>query len=385
MTDANTDNQPESAGGEAASFDSNGSMTLNTGTPQAPAPTNPIVGGEKGAQSAKTISEVIQEKIDATAEGKKPAKAAAEKTATEKTDATKTDATAPVVTADGKPAYVPNYKYKVAGQEKELDPFWHSVVKDAESEKKVKELLTKVDAFDFVKGKQVHYEQQFNQVSGDYEALNGTVARFDQAVAKDDLSSAFRLAGIPKEKIFQWVHKQLQFESLPPEQKAAIQEAEEARNQTSDYETKLSQMEQKYQTQAVQARTMQLDMVLLKPEISQFANAWDQNAEPGNTFRDTVANEARRVYYDSLNSGQGPIDLSPEQAVAMVMKRFGKFVSVGEPTAAQSPQAASQTVIQTQKGTPPVIPNVQGKSASPIKKAFKSLDELRAHEKSMPG
>ena len=369
MTDATTSSSPESASVSAASPDANGSMTLNTGVPKTAAPENPIVGGENGV--GKSVSDILREKVDGAS---KDAKAPADRAANEPAAAA---APAPVVPADVKPAYVPNLKYKVAGQEKDLDPFWHPLVKDPESEKKVKELLSKVDAFDFVKGKKDHFEQQYATLNGDYEALSTTVNRFDSSLKNGDLTSAFRIAGINKEQVFKWVNQQLQYMELPPEQRAQIEAAENARAQNFDYEEKLSRMENQYQTQAVQTRTMQLDMALMKPEVATFATSWDQNAEPGFTFRDTVAQEARRIYYES---GQ---DLSPEQAVAMVMGKFGRFVTAGEAAGVQPPQAATPAPrVQT---PPPVIPNVTGKAASPIKKAFKNLDELRAHEKSMPG
>lgn len=356
VTDAITSNQQESAGASAASTGANDSSQA--------------LSAQGSAEAAsKTVSEIIQDKIDGAdskASGKKAASAAAATPIV--------DPAAPVIP----PAFTPNFKYKVAGQEKELDKFWQSFVKDADSEKKIKDVLTKVDAFEFIKGKKDHFENQYNTLSGDYEAMSSTVNRFDQSVKGGDLSSAFRIAGIPKEQVFKWVHQQLQFEGLPPEQKAQIEAAENARSQQFDLEDKFSRMEKQYQTQAVQARTMQLDMALMKPEVAAIASAWDQNAEAGFTFRDTVAQEARRVYYES---GQ---DLSPEQAVAMVMNRFGRFVGSGAQS--DNTQLAQSTVVTGKSSSPPpVIPNVSGKAASPIKKVAKSLDDIRAIERAMPG
>jgi len=117
---------------------------------------------------------------------------------------------------------------------------------------------------------------------------------------------------------------------------------------------------------------MQLDVSLSKPDVSRFAEAWDSNSGQAGAFRQFVIEEAKKVYYDTQQ------DLSPDQAIAMVMQRFGKFLNVGD-TTMQAPQAQS---IQSQQAKP-VIPNVTGKASSPIKKVPKSLDDLRRLAKEM--
>lgn len=273
-----------------------------------------------------------------------------------------------VVGADGKVSYVPNFKYRAAGVEKEVDPFFHGLIKDAESEKKVKDFFTKADAFEFVNGKNKEFEKNFGSLQSDYNQVSGVVSKFNGAVASDDLSSAFRLAGITKEKVFQWTQKQLQIMDMPPEQRQQHEQFEQATRQKSELEEKVQALEQKYQGQAVQARTMQLDSALSRPDVAKFADAWDRNTGPG-SFKNFVVEQAQQVYYTSQQ------DISPEQAVQLVMQRFGKLVNVGE-TAAQSSQVVAQAAGQ-QQTTPPVIPNVPGKAASPIKKVPRSIDDLK--------
>lgn len=282
-------------------------------------------------------------------------------------DAASASSATPVVGADGKVSYVPNYKYKAALQEKELDPFFHSLVKDPDSEKKVKDLFTKVDAFDFIKTKKEQVEQQLQSLAGDYENVQTTVSRFNDSVSRGDLSSAFRVAGITKEAVFKWTQQQLQLMEMPPEQRQQFEQFEEAQSQKYNLEQQVSNLQKQYEQQAVQARAVQLDVALSRPEVARFSEAWDRNAEPG-SFKNFVIEEAKKVYYDTRQ------DLSPEQAIGMVMQRFGKFLNTGD-TVVQSPQAVPQVNgFQQQK---PVIPNVAGKAASPIKKVPRSIDDLK--------
>jgi hypothetical protein len=274
------------------------------------------------------------------------------------------------------PTYTPNFKYKAAGQEKEIDPLFQAIIKDAETETKVKDIFSKIDAFDFMKQKTQAMEKEFGSLATDYDAVATTVDKFNKSVAENDLTSAFRLANITKEQVFKWTQQQLRqmdrLSQMSPEERQEYQQLEEARQSKSELEERVQQIQQQYESQAVQARTMQLDMTLSRPEISKFAEAWDQNSGEAGSFRAFVAEEARKVFYEQN------IDLSPEQAVAHVMKRFGKFLNVGGTMSAQSPQA-----IPTAQGQKPVIPHVNGKAASPIKKVAKSLDDLKALAKTL--
>jgi hypothetical protein len=275
----------------------------------------------------------------------------------------------PVIAAQEQtpPAYVPNYKYKAALQEKELDPFFHPLVKDPESEKKVKEIFSKIDAFDFVKGKKEALEQQYQSIAQDYEAQTQIVQRFNESVKNNDLSSAFRLAGITKDQIFKWTQQQINLMEMPPEQRAQYEQFEQQKEQEYGLKQQVSQLQQQYEQQAVQARTMQLEMALSRPEVSNFAQSWDRNAGQEGAFRDFVIDEAKKVFY---TQGQ---DISPDQAVQMVMQRFGKFLNVGDTTG-----QPLQVVHQQNQNTPkPVIPNVTGKAAAPIKKVARSIDDLK--------
>lgn len=276
------------------------------------------------------------------------------------------------VAAAAPPAYVPNFKYKAAGQEKEVDALFHSIIKDAESEAKVKDIFSKIDAFDFMKSKSANIEKEFGSLLGDYDSMAGTVDKFNKAVQANDLTSAFRTAGITKEQVFRWTQQQLKIMEMQPEQRQQYEEFEQTRQQKTDLEEQIQQLREQHQNQAVLARTMQLDMAIGRPDVASFAKAWDQSTGQEGSFREFVAEEGRKVFYEQN------IDISPEQAVQRVMQRFGKFLNVGETAQAPSPQAIIQQ--QAQK---PVIPHVQGKAAAPVKKVVKSLDDIKALAKSM--
>lgn len=263
------------------------------------------------------------------------------------------------------PQYTPNFRYKAALQEKELDEFWRPLIKDKDSESKVKEVFQKIDAFDFMKQKRSEIEDKYNSLHGDFQNQNQTVSRFNDSVKGNDLSSAFRIAGISREQVFKWAQKEIQMMELPPEQRQAFEEAQALKDKNYGFEQQVAHLQSMYEEQAVQARTMQLDTALNRPTVQQFAEKWDSNSEPG-AFRQFVVDEAKKIYHESGR------DITADQAVGLVMQRFGKFLNVGDATV-----PPSQAGVQASQNAKPTIPNITGKAASPIKQVPKSLDDLK--------
>lgn len=278
-------------------------------------------------------------------------------------------------------AFTPNYKYKAALQEKEIEEFWRPLIKDADSENKVKDFLSKLDGFEYVKSSRDKLQQQFESLTSDYQSQSQVVQRVEGALERGDLTSAFRQLGLKDEDIYKWTQQKLQMLELPPDQRRALEDAEQNRLQSFDLEEQKSQMQRMYEEQAVQVRTMQLEMVLSRPEVSTAAQSWDSLTGELGAFRDLIIQEAQNAFY------QSGIDLTAEQATQRVMQRFGKVMNQGvsqaQPQAVppvQTYAAPNQPVVPQAK---PIIPNVNGKGAAPIKKVPKSLDDLRKLAKEM--
>lgn len=309
-----------------------------------------------------------------TMEGLK--KAAKDGIAQETADPLKKEVTQPAT-----PAYTPNYKYKAALQEKEVDEFWRALIKDADSEKKVKDLLQKVDGFDFVKQSREKLDSQYKALEQDYNTQNQLVTRVTGAIQNKDYGSAFRQLGISDEDIFRYTHDRLQRMEMPPEQRKAFEDAESLKEQQFQLQEQMRQYQSMYEEQKVQARTMQLEFAMSKPDVASMAQNWDELQGTPGAFRDLVIQEAQAAYF------QNGVDLSADQAVQLVMQKFGKLLSVNgsQPNAASlnASAAPGQTPQTIAKQAKPVIPNINGKGAAPIKKVPKSLDDLKRIQKEL--
>lgn len=277
--------------------------------------------------------------------------------------------------------FSPNFKYKAALQEKEIEEFWRPLIKDADSEKKVKDFLQKIDGFDFVKQSREKLDGQYKALEQDYTAQTQLVNRVTGAVQNKDYGSAFRQLGISDEDIFRYTQSRLQRLEMPPEQRKAFEDAESLREQQTQMQEQMSQYQKLYEEQVVQARTMQLDYVMSKPDVMGMAQNWDNLQGTPGAFRDLVIQEAQTAYF------QKGLDLSAEQAVQLVMQKFGKVLSTGggsaQEIASQAQSSPSQTPQVRAPQAKPVIPNINGKGASPIKKVPKSLDDLKRMAKDL--
>lgn len=310
----------------------------------------------------------------------KKAKDAADKVGAKPPDAP----VVPGTPAPGTPAaYQANYKYKAFGKEKELPEAFRSLIKDDKSEKEVKEVFTRADAFDDMKSQRENIQKEFQSVLGTHQALDKDVRRVMNFKNTGDFDNFFASLKISDKEVFDWAQAKLAA-MKDPAQLQQYQSAAQQRASLLDQQESYTNLQQSYSNQAVQARTMQLDMTLGRPDVSSMASAWDSKVGQIGAFRNLVIQEAANAYF---MSGQ-KTDMSVEEAVDSVMKKFGKFVEASPqaipsavplaPGAPAAPQAPP--VIPAAK---PVIPNIQGKGASPVKKVPKSLDELRARGKEL--
>jgi hypothetical protein len=277
------------------------------------------------------------------------------------------------------PQFQPNFKFKAFGKEHELDDFWRPLIKDGDSEKKVKDLFTRAYAFDDLKTRFDGTQQEFDQVYQEYSALDRDVRRVTNFLNRGDLENFFKAINLPEEKIYEWVEQKIQNQNLSPEQRKAIESQALERQRAYDLEMEKAELEDQYQTQAVQARTMQLEMVMSRPEVSQAASAWDSKMGQLGAFTSLVIEEAQKAWHLEKT------DLSAEQAVQRALTKYGKLIEGGvqssQATTAQMPPTPQSP--SPQVTAKPVIPAVQGRGTSPVKKSPNSIEDLKQMAKDL--
>jgi hypothetical protein len=289
--------------------------------------------------------------------------------------------------------YSPNYKFKAMGKDHEFEEWARGLVKDPETENKMRKLFEKAYGFDPMKEKYQKREADFGKKEEYYSTMDKVVGKVQHFMQNKDYDNLFGPSGLDLkfDDVVTWMNTKLEQMQLPPDQRAEFDRQAQIRQQNYLLAQENQYWQSQFGNQAVQARTMQLDSVLTRQDVSGLAQQWDQRVGKIGAFRETVIQEAINQWHAS---GQQQ-DLSAEQAVNLVMEKYGKLVGFGGQQAPQQPQGFSpQAQVQqplTMQNAPqqqgqqqgPVIPHVAGRGTSPVKKAFKSLDDLKKHAQTL--
>jgi hypothetical protein len=276
------------------------------------------------------------------------------------------------------PQYTPNFKFKYTGgldpvtqkplqQEKEFDDFLRASIKDAESEKKVRELYEKAYGLDFVKPNYEDYKKKYPELEQKYSQLDGTVNEIldlrDRGIKGDDaaLEACLEQMRIPEEAIAKWMLAKIKKMELPPEQQQVYNQFEETRKRNLVLERQFQELEGRTQSQAVHARTVELETGLQKPEVSSFVRAFDNARKEPGAFRKEV--QERGLYEWKVNGK----DISAEEAISLVMSRYQGLVT--PQAAVNAPEVSNEPL--------PVIPRVKGKAVSATGKQVRSIEDIK--------
>jgi len=284
--------------------------------------------------------------------------------------------------AEGDPApepeWAPDFSYKVMDEQKEMDEWVRAAVTTPEQENALRELYTKAHGLDSVKGKYEslngEVEEKWRPLESKYNELNtgldnlGKLIR-DPNYTGRDYRQFFKELNIPNEHVLEYAKNILDYQEMPPEQRAQLDRQRELEHQHQA----MSQQQEMYQNQiqelAIQARNQQYNTEFTKPEVGSFIQEFDSKAGKPGSFRQQVLNEGA-LYYQTHGSEADPATL-----VRTIVDRFSPFVQVSQQAPAASLPVTPRTV--------PVIPNVQGTGNSPAKAGITSLADLRAKRLSL--
>ena len=377
-------------GAEGASTEGQVTETTTTetdsGEGQSTAPGTTQAPSQIEGESSRLTPEKIASKAKAR---KNPAEAAPKTPGTESAPAA--NAQPPVVTP---PAFTPNFKFKVMDQEHEIPERFRELMKDATTEKEVREIFEKAYGLDHQKPKYEQLKTKYGEVERNFNDVLGAVqdlrSVYQQAVGTGNLlllDDFFDRLKIPDQVILQYALAKVQYGELDPEARKAYDQQVTAQKRLLDLEKQNQGYSQQAMSAATHAKGALLDSCLARPDIQAIAQAFESapGRKPGD-FRKTVCEHGEYVWFKT----NGQMDLSPEEAIQQVMQRFG--VSVPQPGSQQVSipnTAANPTTTTPQQGNPaattaaprpaapPVIPNVVSRAASPMKPKPRSIADLR--------
>lgn len=271
------------------------------------------------------------------------------------------------------PAYTPNLKFKVYDKEHEFDEFVRGVIDSEDKEKRVRELYEKAYGLDMVKPKYKELRDRYQTVNTEFQELVGDIQRLKGHYQKGDFDTFFKTLGIPEEKVLNWLVQKVQYQQLPPEERAQLDAQRAAEQRAMAAEQQLAQYQEMTSQQQSQAKAHMLQLALERPEIKQFAQAFDAMGLKDRTgqplsFVDEVINRGELAWYTRQQ------DLTPEEAIREVMQLYAHVTQSAQPALAAQ-VGGSQAPAPQQK--PQVIPKVGGRTGSPTPAKPKSIEDLK--------
>jgi hypothetical protein len=279
--------------------------------------------------------------------------------------------------ADGKPIvaeWSPNFKFKYSEEgkkeqlEKEIDDLFKPLIKDANSEKTVKELFEKAHGLDLVKATNVKYKTQLDQIGDrwmkEVQPVMQGVQKLDAAVAKNDIRTVCDILGIDKKSVYKFVADELRYEEMSPADRKAVEAQRQAQTRAEQADNQNQDLVRQYQSTQVALRTLEMNQALNAPELSQIVKQFESACGPG-SFKTEV-----------IRAGQLAIatqkkDITVQEAINEVVKLYKPLLSGMAKT---PPPGAGNPKAPAQKN---VLPKIAGQNSSPARKEVSSLAELR--------
>lgn len=269
-------------------------------------------------------------------------------------------------------AYKPNYKYSVKDQEYEMDEWLRPLVKDAETEKKFRDLYTKAHGINDIKEQREQLRNDFDQYKTQVEKTYSPVVQNYQRMSHllkesrdtGDYGQFFQALNVPVKEILQWsANTVAQLEQNPN----YLQQIKQGWDQTQTQytlEQRMQQYEQQNRQLQNEIQTRDLEYSLSTPEIQSFAQSFDARVGKPGAFREEVIKRGAIIEQTQQRT------LSASEIAKEIMNIYG-------PQAQPAGSTSTQTqTVQSSEGKP-VIPRVNGRGGSYVKSAPQSIADLR--------
>lgn len=282
------------------------------------------------------------------------------------------------------PAFAPEFKFKVMDKEHEIPEMFRALVKDADSQKAVKEIFEKAYGLDVVKPRMKEFQEKFHAATKELEPIKNGIQDLRNFVAKDDYDSFLKYLNIPEEKVLQWAVNKAKYMELPQDQRQVLDAKRAAEERLYSLEKENSTYQQQLVEQKNAAKISDLRTELSKPDITAFAKSYDQRRGQEGAFIDAVIEVGKAAYFGS----QGKVDLTAVEAIQRVVALAGGIQTQAPSAAPVIPAQGAAPVAQAPQAEPQVkkntLPNLASKHTTAVSKPkFTSLAELKKHAAKM--
>ena len=274
--------------------------------------------------------------------------------------------------------YEPDMNFKAMKEEYQLPEYLKGSISNKEQEEEIKKIYSKAHGMEHFQTK----NEQLKEVIAGNESSVTAVTAFNAMLDKGDLHSAMKVARIDDDSVLQLASKIIQLRDLTPQQQTDYNNQIQSNHRLHQLEIQNQNLQQQFAQQSETNHLTELDSVMSSNDVSDLASRYDTNAGQAGAFREAVINHAAMLEYQTKDRPEGPMVLSPKEAIDRVVKLSGlQFPNTNQQigdvgNTIQNKTPTNQTVVV--KKDKPTIPNVNAGGKSPVKKKVKSIADLRA-------
>lgn len=260
------------------------------------------------------------------------------------------------------PQFTPEYTFKHNGKIHEIDEMWKPLIKDPDSQVKVRDFLQRAAATEDYKTKIQETEEKIQQ----WEPIVSQVEKLQQHFEAKNYERVLQDLGFTDDMIFDVARKKLERSKQPPEVQELHTRATQAELERERILAENQMYKERMSNELAQTTAYQLDMELEKPDYRGLVEAYDRANGPG-AFKQMVIDRG-----SFLVQREGR-HITPQELMPMIAKDFRPFMQPVE----------NQAVAQ--KAKLKVIPTVSGRGTSPEAAQIKSIDDLRKKREQLVG
>jgi hypothetical protein len=267
--------------------------------------------------------------------------------------------------------FTPDYTYTFKGEKREIDEFFRGLIKDPESQQKVRDMVERAEALELHKSKSKEFEGRISEWEPKVKQLELYQRTFESAKTPAEHLSLLNEIGYNTEMLKDVVREVLTREQMPEDQKRYFEAAQRAELEKREALTHTEAIKHEFTAMLANVTEQQMGLELGKAENSNLVQAYE-SANGEGSFRQLFLE--RGAYLTQVAGRHVP----PAEVMANLSKEFGWAVASRQVTGVTN---APQAIKPKQKS----IPSVGTQSGSPTKPAISSLDDLQAKYKQLTG
>lgn len=274
-------------------------------------------------------------------------------------------------------AYKANLTYEVSKQKKQFDEVFKDVIKNEAQEKKLRELYEKADGLEIVKQSRDTFKQRYEEVARTWEPVAKDLQALGKFMQADDYDSVFKMLNIPEQKLVDWVAQKIQYNQMSPEERARVDNLRRVRGENYKKESEVETLRQTLEQTEVQHLSFQIDMLKETQKFADAAAAFDERVGKPGSFEEKLFDMG-----EFLSLRNGGKTVPPKQVFEYLVKEYGLEGAAATP----APPPQEKIVVTTPPVEKPTVTNIKGsKTATPVKRQFRSIEDLQNYQKELSG